>query len=607
MRQRRSHCVWRCLFAILLFLPLSISAVASQRAFYRIPSADDAALTRLPTGSRVRHRSDGWALVEIPAEAHARLPYRSEFVALVRADRDYYWVGGLRGAPSGVEVLLTSGDYALVSTPIGEEWRLDGATAPHAHVVLEPMVRAVGSAVGRAPAAVPTLGREALLDDVAGSFDADRWFRHIETLADNDGTHSRYSRRVRQATHHNGHPPPDDAADRAADWIADQLRSYGYAVEDDPFRHLLYATDGDLLAEYRMRNVVATKPGTGFHRNRTLVLTAHYDSKATNTEGWEDQWRDRPAPGANDNATGVATLLEAARVFADKPFDYSIRFAFFSGEELGLFGSRHYAKAARDRNDDLLGVLNVDMLGYDADGVYDLHVIGDRNSEWMLHAVEALSRRYGNRLDVQPERDPDWVFSDHAPFWAQGYSGISFAEETDFESSEFYPQYHSEDDLPVHVTRAYGVEAARFVLVVAAEIGGVLVPEGPPSGGDGVQVFGASAFPNPYVVGGSRPLRIQYQLNRPADVRVEVYDVRGARLLTQEYAADSPFGRSGLNAPIIWDGRDAQGEPVPTGLYFVRIRASDESGSALDRALRLHVVPSEAYLSKPKSRISPNP
>lgn len=581
-------------------------ALASSDVFVTVPFGVPAELSLLPSSATVRHLSDGWALVQIGEDAISSLPTGSRVVAPLSPEYDYYWVSGFRGKTEGVAVLLRWRRYALVGVRRGEEKHLEEVAAPHGHVLLPPSIapRALWET-----AAPRTLTPNARARNVVEQFDPERWLETVSFLADNHGTQSRYSRRVRQAVHFNGHPLPDDACDRAADWIADRLRELGYEPTFDPFTHTIYTAGGEKVAEYVMRNVLATKPGSGNHRDRVLLLTAHYDSKASNTERWEERWRDKPAPGANDNASGVATLLEAARLLADLKLDYTVRFVFFSGEELGLFGSRHYAKQVAQRGEDLLGVLNVDMLGYDGDGVYDVHVLGDQRSQWMLRLVESVAVRYAPRLRLRSETNPDWIFSDHAPFWAEGFSGLVFAEETDFESKGFYPFYHTVDDMVVHMTPEFGFEAAKFFIATAAELAGVLVAEGPTSVPvvEGVSVVGAVAFPNPFVVESGKPLRIQYQLNRPADVRVEVFNTKGERVFSQAFASDSVHGRYGLNAPVVWEGKNTEGEAVPPGVYIVTIHVQDVSGTTNRRTLRVAVVPSLSYLDKYKKRLSPKP
>ncbi|MCH6580889.1 MAG: M28 family peptidase, partial [Nitrospinae bacterium] len=69
-------------------------------------------------------------------------------------------------------------------------------------------------------------------------------------------------------------------------------------------------------------------------------MVGHYDSISTKTAGWEQNWRTLPAPGASDNASGVAEMRGGSRILSKHEFDFTIRFIAFSGEELFLFGSK---------------------------------------------------------------------------------------------------------------------------------------------------------------------------------------------------------------------------------------------------------------------------
>ena len=114
-------------------------------------------------------------------------------------------------------------------------------------------------------------------------------------------------------------------------------------------------------------NVVAIQRGT-VHPNRYVIMSGDIDSRAS---GSTDATTD--APGANDNASGMAGTIEAARLLTPYQFPTSIVYAGLSGEEQGLFGGRHMAQVARDEGWDIAGVLNNDMIGNieGIDGVID--------------------------------------------------------------------------------------------------------------------------------------------------------------------------------------------------------------------------------------------
>src|SRR5579875_3306273 len=105
-------------------------------------------------------------------------------------------------------------------------------------------------------------------------------------------------------------------------------------------------------------NIIATLPGTDTSDNRIFMAGAHLDSRRSNVL---DSIGD--APGANDDGSGVAALLEIARIIADQHFPATIRLVFFSGEEQGLYGSRHLAERAASERWQIAALLNNDIIG----------------------------------------------------------------------------------------------------------------------------------------------------------------------------------------------------------------------------------------------------
>ena len=104
---------------------------------------------------------------------------------------------------------------------------------------------------------------------------------------------------------------------------------------------------------------MATLPGTDPDPGgRILVVSAHYDSRATNPLDAAS-----PAPGADDDASGTAEVLELARVMSHYKFGATIVFIAFSGEEEGLYGSTHWARAARERRAGIEAMLDNDIVG----------------------------------------------------------------------------------------------------------------------------------------------------------------------------------------------------------------------------------------------------
>ena len=150
---------------------------------------------------------------------------------------------------------------------------------------------------------------------------------------------------------------------------------------------------------YSSRNLVAELPGDS-GKDRVLVVGAHYDT-TPNTQG------------ANDNGSGVASLISIARELAeDPPAPFKLRFLLFGAEEVGLFGSQHYVSTLdQDEIDSIVAMINIDVPG----SGHSLEVIGDT-----LLAGEAVRYAREHGILIRREQGLDGASSDHAPFRERG-------------------------------------------------------------------------------------------------------------------------------------------------------------------------------------------
>lgn len=145
-------------------------------------------------------------------------------------------------------------------------------------------------------------------------------------------------------------------------------------------------------------NVIAIQRGTT-HPNRYIIMSGDIDSRASNgSDGVID------APGANDNATGMAGALEAARVLTKHKFPTSVVYVGLSGEEQGLFGGKHMAQMAKEKEWDIIGVLNNDMIGniHGIDGVIDntsFRVFSEPTPVKLDDRQRIWQRFYGGEVD----------------------------------------------------------------------------------------------------------------------------------------------------------------------------------------------------------------
>jgi Peptidase family M28 len=159
---------------------------------------------------------------------------------------------------------------------------------------------------------------------------------------------------------------PNEGIGAARDWIYKQFKKAARASDGRMTVHLQSYIQKPVPQEIpratKITNVVATLHGTQkASRNRVYVVSGHYDSRCT--DNFDTSCF---APGADDDASGVATSLELARVMAPLKFNATIVFMAVAGEEQGLFGSTHFVKVAKRNGVDIAGMLDDDIVGSSA-------------------------------------------------------------------------------------------------------------------------------------------------------------------------------------------------------------------------------------------------
>ena len=200
------------------------------------------------------------------------------------------------------------------------------------------------------------------------------------------------------------------------------------------------------------KNKVVTIPGHGPNADEIVLMTAHLDSTSTNPTTL--------APGAEDNASGVSALMEAARLFRFYKFDRTIKIIFFTGEEQGLYGSEAYVDDHSDEMDDIVGVINLDMFGYDADndGCFELHVGTRTDSNVVGSCFTDVITNYNLNLTYDYITTGAIPYSDHASFWAAQVGAIEVLENSYTHTGlgcggivDDNPYYHTINDKITHM------------------------------------------------------------------------------------------------------------------------------------------------------------
>jgi hypothetical protein len=244
--------------------------------------------------------------------------------------------------------------------------------------------------------------------------------------------------------------------DLAADFIEEQLLALdNLTVEIQNFN-----TAG--------KNVIATQVGQT-NPDDIYIICAHYDSVTTFC--------------ADDNASGVAAVLEIARIMSTQCTDNTIIYALWDEEENGLNGSNFYALEAADTSngntrDNILGVINMDMIGYDGDAPgtagdndFDIDVRNFGNSLGMVSDLQQILMDY--TFDLNPiVVNPGTTASDHSRFWNQGYSAVLVGES--WETNDQTPDYHTSNDRSNDIDYQYMTEITKLVAAYVATKSGLV-------------------------------------------------------------------------------------------------------------------------------------
>jgi Zn-dependent M28 family amino/carboxypeptidase len=285
----------------------------------------------------------------------------------------------------------------------------------------------------------------------------DRLKEHVETLAGAIGERNAYAF---------GYAQLQDAAA----YIREQFERSGYTVEEQVFSVL----------KNDARNIEAALKGTSL-ADEILIVGAHYDSVIG-------------CPGANDNASGIAGILEVARLLADHAPARTVRFVAFVNEEPPFFqtddmGSLVYAKRCRQREENIVGMISLETIGYYSDregsqqypAPFNLYYpsvgdfigfVGNLKSRSFVHKAIALFRNHAafpSEGVAAPSFLPGIGWSDHWSFWQQEYPALMVTDTAPFR----YPHYHTAEDTPDKID----YERTARVVVGLAQVASRLASE----------------------------------------------------------------------------------------------------------------------------------
>lgn len=312
----------------------------------------------------------------------------------------------------------------------------------------------------------------------------------------------------------------------AAKFIRRTCLDFGYQVDKEPF-----SVSGE--------NIIVVKQGND-PGNKAVIFCGHYDCVGLNG---------MPFQGADDNASGVAALLEMARVMKDTSFPYTVVFAFFDEEELGLLGSKAFAPSG-PFNWDVESVVNMDMIGYDGnnDSIAHIHTRPVANSISLAFNVQSLNAKYQVGLHTQII-NPGENSTDHRSFWDKDVTAVGLTEDY---AAGFNPCWHQVCDTVGLLNASYFQRIAQLAMVTLCETAQGNIPN---HVSDQKEIT-HRIFPNPFL----DRIHISITDNRN-EVQVKLYDMMGRVIAENNFTGEQ--------------GQLEVREDLPGGMYWLVLQAGN--------------------------------
>jgi hypothetical protein len=334
------------------------------------------------------------------------------------------------GLPPGVKAVpVETGVYA-VWEETGRPLELPPGLAakPLPAFSILPYLKRPNPVVAFSPAAVR---REGVIDLIVNAVDVSALLASVRNL---QGLGTRYA--------------STPACEAAGDLIFQYFQALGLRTSFEPFT---------FRSTYASRNVVAEKRGT-VEPGEIVIICGHYDSYSNAAATL--------APGADDNASGTAAVMEAARLLAPHAFDFTVRFIAFSAEEWGLYGSAYHASRALSSGERIVAVINLDMIAYADASPEDLELIVNADSGWLADRLRRAASTYTSQA-TRKIVNASLTYSDHSPFWDRGYAAVLAIEDEPLNN----PCYHRTSDTVETLDPAFFTASTRTALAALSELG----------------------------------------------------------------------------------------------------------------------------------------
>ncbi len=325
-------------------------------------------------------------------------------------------------------------------------------------------------------------------------------------------------------------------------------------------------------------NVIARKNGS-LYPNKKILITAHYDNILNSGPGPLDT-----VHGADDNASGVCAVLEAARLLSGFNSLYTIEFIAWDEEEIGLYGSKAYADSSYFRGDTIVAVLNFDMISWDGNNDGKITIMTDNNSNSIANVFIESINLY--QIPLVPTKSFGGSGSDHYYFWQRGYKAITGIEYT----GDFHPYYHMIGDSWDKVNLPYFhnfTKAAIATLLTLASDNFLIFNHVPP--GSSLDTSAKSInceikFPVKIAAGSNSP-RIYYKINSGSfifanaqTVSNDIYTFRipgqpNGTIISYYFAAQDTAGNISATYPSGGSGINPPGTTSPPQLFTYKVQS----------------------------------
>jgi hypothetical protein len=209
-------------------------------------------------------------------------------------------------------------------------------------------------------------------------------------------------------------------------------------------------------------NIVGTIPGIDSSSDEIYIICAHYDTVSG-------------CPGADDDGSGTVAVMAAAYLMRQYAFQHTVKFVAFSGEEQGLWGSRYYAFEASENNENIAGVLNLDMIGFaiyeDDDDIVKIYE--NDESVWITDYTIDVANNYEPYIELEILPSGYSYGSDHASFWQAGYNAIFYAE------YNYNDYYHTSKDRIEFMNIPYALKISKLAIATLSELSELTIIENP--------------------------------------------------------------------------------------------------------------------------------